>query len=122
MFVPLYRLAERVGRVFLKSGLIVGEAAGSAARFLHGSVNGRAAAPATKSNGNGVRSAPAPTVETATLIHLTLNPRHVPVLVVLVLANVAPLVVATPLVVRATPPVEGAGVRPAQLSKPLSTQ
>src|SRR5574341_363590 len=117
MFVPLYRLAERVGRVFLKSGLIVGEAAGSAARFLHGSVNGRAAAPATKSNGNGVRSAPAPTVETATLIHLTLNPRHVPVLVVLVVANVALSVVASAQLVRAPRSDEGAGIRHAKWSK-----
>src|SRR3970040_1868508 len=98
MLVPLYRLAERVGRVFVKSGLIVGEAAGSAARFLRGSVNGRAAAPEAKSNGNGARSASPPTVETATLIHLTLNPRHIPALVVLVLANVALIVAATILV------------------------
>jgi TolB protein len=120
MLVPLYRLAERVGRAFVKSGLRAGEAAGSAARFLRGSVNGRAAAPAAKSNGNGSRSAP--TVETATLIHLTLNPRHVPALAVLVLANVALIIAATVLVVRATRPDVGAGIPPAQMSTPSSAQ
>jgi TolB protein len=127
MLVPLYRLAERVGRVFVKSGLIVGEAAGNASRFLRGGLNGQAAAPAAaKSNGK----TPRPAAETATFLHLTLNPRHVPALVLLVVANVALIVVATVLVTRATRPTDvGAGpanappvVAPALLPTPLSAQ
>jgi TolB protein len=119
MFVPLYRLAERVGRVFIKSGLKMGEAAGAASRFLRDAFgngrNGRAAAPAV--NGKA-RSGPAPAApEAATLIHLTLNPRHVPALIFLVLANVALIVAATALVMRGTRPEES---NPAALPTALS--
>jgi TolB protein len=118
MLVPLYRLAERVGRVFIKSGLRVGEAAERAARFLRGTQNarnGRSAAPAAKSNG------PRSAAETATLIHLAINPRHLPALAFLVLANVVLIVAATVLVTRAVQPADGgASVPPAQLPTPLS--
>ena len=123
MFVPLYRLAERVGRVFVKSGLIVGEAAASASRFLRGSLNGRTTAEAAKANGksrNGSQSTV--TAETTTLIHLTLNPRHVPALVLLALANIALIVVATVLVVRATRPAEGGATVPPALPTPVSAE
>jgi TolB protein len=116
MLAPVYRLAERIGRVFVKSGLRIGETAGAASRFLSGTLNGRNGK-AAPFGANG-KSARTPS-EAAHVIHLTLNPRQVPALIFLIVANLALIVVAAVLVDRAA---RQTGVAGSASPIPLDTQ
>ncbi len=89
MLVSLYRLADRLGRVAIKSGLRIGDSAGWAARLRP--------RPAR-------RPATVPPAEGAPVFQVTVSRRQLPVVGLLVLANVGVIVAATLLVERWSQP------------------
>ncbi len=97
MLLPLTRAAERLGRIFIKLGLKLGEQ--TLAAFSQGRAPGPAgaAAPATTVGPNPLLG------EAATpFIRLTFTRRQIPALIFLLLANVALIITATLLVERGT--------------------
>ena len=85
MFVPVYRLADRLGRVAIKSGLKLGAAMGQ---------------PASRGTGRAAARRPP--------FQLTLTPRQLPALALLLLANVAVVVGATLVIERLYAPAAAA--------------
>ena len=95
MLVSLYRLADRLGRIVVKSGLKVGESVGWAAgRGRLPRSPAVPARPAPRANGpaNGAASGPRP------LINISVTPRQLPAVVLLLLINVGLIAAATLLV------------------------
>lgn len=90
MFASAFRLADRLGRLALKSGLYLGETAGA----LLFPARAAPAAPAR----------PRPAAPETGVIHVRLQRRHVPVIGLLLIVNVSLIVAATMLISRAAAP------------------
>ena len=119
MFLPLYRAAERTGRVCVKLGLKIGDKTAAAFSRLRAAPDQPRAVVA----GDGRAALP----DAAPLIHLTFTRGQIPALVFLVLANVALVVAATLLVERVSREEQVTAPAPivnddAQLPTPLSQQ
>lgn len=121
MFVPLSRAAERVGRVFTKFGLKLGETILAAFTQLRAQwqASGQARVSA---QANGRARVSASSLASATpFIRLTFTRRQIPALIFLVFANVALIITATLLVERVARG-EATATANAVLPSPLSPQ
>src|SRR5690349_16384727 len=91
MLASAFRLADRLGRLVLKSGLKLGETAGALIM------------PARPAPALGARPRPANAAEPG-VIHVRLQRQHVPVFALLVLINVGLIMAATLMMARAAAP------------------